>query len=224
MSEAASAKKGYYWWKRNDIVALVPETCQRILDVGCAVGMVGKALKCNRADRYIVGIEVNPEVAQHARARLDEVLVGDVEELDLDRYVGYFDCIIYADILEHLRDPWGLLKAQRRLLVEDGYVVASIPNVQYYYILLHLVRGRWPYADRGVLDRTHLRFFTLREIKALFVNTGFEIHYIERVYRLLDRRSAINRHAREILRWLFPLRGFFTFQYLVLAAKAPAKR
>ena len=164
---------GYFDHARPEIQALVPTTARRVLDVGCGAGRLGEALKAT-APREVIGIECDPAQAARARARLDEVLVGDAETLALPFPPGTFDCVICADVLEHLRDPWALLARLRPLLAPQGLLLASIPNAQFVQVLWELAQGRWSYQPAGILDRTHLRFFTRREFRRALRAAGFQ--------------------------------------------------
>lgn len=210
-----------YVGPRDDILALVPAGARRVLDVGCSVGTLGDAIK-RRNGAWVTGVEMDPEMAELARSRLDRVVVGDVEALDLEACSEGtpFDCICLADVLEHLRDPWRVLAELTEGLVPGGTVVASIPNIRHYSTLASLLfRGYWPYRERGIHDRTHLRFFTLRNIRELFSGAGLEVNRVQRKYRILERPSRINRVSRFVA--LPPFRDLWTFQYLVRATKAP---
>lgn len=168
----------YYFNVRHDMVGLVPENTQRILEVGCAGGATGRELK-DRGIPEIVGIEVIEEIARSARPHYQALYVGDVEVLDLPFEERHFDCILYGDVLEHLKDPWELLKKQSRLLKNDGTIIISIPNIRHYRIIKKLVfKGQWEYTDDGIMDRTHLRFFTLGSVRSMIENAGFEIRAI----------------------------------------------
>lgn len=169
-----TATPDYYQQPRHEVAALVPTTARRVLDVGCAEGVLGAYL-LTRGVEHMVGIEQVPDVAARAAGRLSRVLCGDVGTVPLPADLGTFDCIIFADVLEHLADPIAVLRRFVPLLGEDGVVVASIPNVRHHAILHMLAEGHWSYQDAGIMDRTHLRFFTLKEIHALFENVGFSI-------------------------------------------------
>ena len=152
-----------YIGQRNDILNLIPRSAKNIFDVGCSVGMLGKQIK-QKYHVEVVGLEVNKEMALIAKNNVDKIIVADAEVLNFSYYfpVGYFDCIIFADILEHLHDPWTVLKNITEVLSEEGVVIASIPNIRHYTTLINLIfKGIWPYRDRGIHDKTHLRFFTL---------------------------------------------------------------
>ena len=146
------------------MLALVPTTARRVLDIGCGAGRLGEALK-GRQQAEVVGVELNEAAAAQARERLDRVLVGDVEGMSLDFAPGTFDAIVCGDILEHLREPERLLRRANELLAPEGRLVASIPNVRHHSVVCSLLQGNWTYESAGLLDRTHLRFFTRREIE-----------------------------------------------------------
>jgi 2-polyprenyl-3-methyl-5-hydroxy-6-metoxy-1,4-benzoquinol methylase len=165
---------GYYSLVREELLPLIPETAMKILDVGCGEGMLGEYL-LQRGAQTVIGVENNPGAAQSARSRLTRVIEEDVEALSFASDLGHFDAIICADVLEHLMDPWGVLKRLAQCISQDGYLIASIPNTRYLALINHLVNGHWTYDSSGLLDQTHLRFFTLAEIKEMFVKAGLSI-------------------------------------------------
>jgi 2-polyprenyl-3-methyl-5-hydroxy-6-metoxy-1,4-benzoquinol methylase len=198
------------------LISLVPAEATRILDVGCGAGRLGQALKMERA-RYVAGIELHESSAAIAATVLDKVLCASVSAVPLEE-VGTpssFDCIIFGDILEHLLDPWEAMRRFVTLLAPNGVVVASIPNIAHLSVIRGLMRGRWEYGERGLLDRTHLRFFTYRSIRELFQQAGLEIVRCERNYRLVERDRRYARLARMLAKG--PFKGLFTYQYLIVA-------
>jgi O-antigen biosynthesis protein len=162
-----------YTGDRRDLWPYVPPGTGAVLDVGCATGEVGAALKARGKAREVVGLELNPDAAAEARHRLDRVIEGDVEAIEVPYPDGYFDLLLYADVLEHLRNPWALATRHRRLLRPGGRVVASLPNIGHYSTLLMLLRQQWRYQDRGIMDSTHLRFFTRPGVLDLFRRAGY---------------------------------------------------
>jgi GT2 family glycosyltransferase/tetratricopeptide (TPR) repeat protein/2-polyprenyl-3-methyl-5-hydroxy-6-metoxy-1,4-benzoquinol methylase len=164
----------YFGHARPEVLGLVPRTARRVLDIGCGAGRLGEALKA-RQGAEVVGIELDRHAAELARGRLDDVLVGDVERLEVDFPPGSFDAIVCGDILEHLREPDRLLRRARGWLGPGGRLVASIPNVRHRSVIRSLLAGNWTYESAGLLDRDHLRFFTRREIEKLFSRAGFSI-------------------------------------------------
>jgi 2-polyprenyl-3-methyl-5-hydroxy-6-metoxy-1,4-benzoquinol methylase len=137
----------------------------------------------------VVGVELFEPAAELARTRLDEVLVADVETLDADTFSRPFDCVVCADILEHLRAPHRLLRVVREWLRPDGLVVAHLPNVAHHSVLRGLLGGSWRYAEHGILDSGHLRFFARSDIVELFTGAGFAIESLQASYpkRMLER-------------------------------------
>lgn len=208
-----------YIGRRYDILNLIPATAKKILDVGCSVGELGDNIKQNR-DAEVVGIEVDDQMAEVAKGKLDKVIVGDLDEINLEDFLvpAYFDCIIFADVLEHLKNPWDTLKSITSFLDDEGVVITSIPNIRHYNTLVNLLfRGHWPYVERGLHDKTHLRFFTLKNIKELFQYANLEIIRLEKSYRIIERPHQINRFSKYFA--FPPLQEFLTFQYLTVAKK-----
>ncbi len=216
-----------YIGQRDSILSLLPDTAHKVLDIGCSVGTLGEQIKKLR-NSIVVGIESDEQMAAIAQKKLDSVVIGDVEKICLDDYLtkSYFDCVILADVLEHLRNPWDVLKDITPFLHNEGVIVASIPNVRHYTTIMTLAfRGYWPYRDRGIHDRTHLRFFTLRNINEMFTGVDMKIVRIERTYRIIETEpegvfkylSYLNRFSKYSS---IPfLKNFLTFQYLVIAKK-----
>lgn len=166
----------YYRELRTEMLPFVPLECKRILEVGCSSGNFGMQLK-KRQGAEVWGIEPNPEAAINAEKVLDRVINGYFT-LDIDLPRNYFDCIIFNDVLEHMSDPWQSLDFSKELLVKGdvSYMIASIPNFRYIKnIYKLLVNKDFKYEDSGTLDKTHLRFFTLKSIRRMFDESGYEI-------------------------------------------------
>lgn len=161
---------------RPEMIAFVPPTARTVLDVGCWHGAFGSLLKRIRSNVSVTGIEPNPEAASTAASRLDRVIAGEFPSVEL---AERFDCIVFNDVLEHLILPQEALIASRGLLNQDGVVVASIPNVRHLSVSWPLLRaGSWTYTDAGLLDRTHLRFYTRSSLPQLFAEAGLTIRTI----------------------------------------------
>lgn len=167
----------YFEFDRPDVLALVPPTAQRVLDIGCGGGKLGASIK-ERQGAHVTGIERNELAVQLARQRLDEVCSTDLTDPELSFPAGSFDCVICADVLEHLRDPQTLLKKVRHWLAPHGSLVISLPNVQNHTVLQSLLSGNWTYEPAGLLDEDHVRFFTRREIEKLQFRAGFELQQL----------------------------------------------
>ena len=209
---------------RPEVQALVPLGARRILDLGCSSGALGAALKA-RQPATVTGMELESAYAADAVARLDHLVEGDIEQLLGDDGVrstlGTFDCLIAADVLEHLRDPWSALAAAVSLLEPGGHAVVSLPNVRYWETFYRLgVRGTWPRRATGIFDRSHLRWFALRDARALLRQAGLEVLSIHPQYRLKPGDWRSERGGRLFRRT--PLRPFFVFQYVLAAAKPPS--
>ncbi|HWQ03100.1 MAG TPA: class I SAM-dependent methyltransferase [Candidatus Nitrosotenuis sp.] len=172
---AAAQQESYFSGERSELLALVPRGRRKVLDCGCGYGRLGAALKARDGCR-VVGLERDARAAAVARKHLDAVMEQDAEAPLNERG---FDCMLYGDILEHLADPWGVLRAHAAALVPGGYVVLSVPNVRHFSVAWTLyARGRWRYARSGILDRTHLRFFALADARELVEQAGLVIEQV----------------------------------------------
>lgn len=153
---------------------------KRVLDVGCATGYLARVL----AERgcTVSGLESDAAAAEEARPHLDRLVVGNVEELDLAEAFGdeRFDVVVFGDVLEHLRDPLAALRNAQGVLAGRGSIVASIPNIAHGSVRLSLMAGRFDYQPLGLLDSTHVRFFTKASIERLFHEAGMAIVDVRR--------------------------------------------
>lgn len=149
-----------------------------VLELGCGAGGTGRAvLAAGKAGRY-VGLELDPSAARVAAEHLTQVLVGDVQATDLAPLAGQFDALIISEVLEHLADPWTTLRRLADCVKPDGQVLASSPNIAHWSIIRNLLRGRFEYREAGVMDQTHLRWFTPASYVALFEGAGFRIESV----------------------------------------------
>jgi 2-polyprenyl-3-methyl-5-hydroxy-6-metoxy-1,4-benzoquinol methylase len=166
----------YFEGARQDFVDALPlDSKASILELGCANGGTGaSALASGKCGRY-VGIEISDAAAAVARPRLSQVIVGDVEKLDLPWDEATFDALIMSEVLEHLVDPWTVVPRLVNLVKPGGMVMASSPNVSHYRIILELIAGRWELKDSGVMDRTHLRWFTPASFREMFEGAGVSV-------------------------------------------------
>lgn len=167
----------------------------RVLELGCAAGMFGKVLKQRHPRAHVTGIEAGRAAAEVASTRLDRVICARVEDVDFAAQGiahGEFDLVIAGDILEHLTNPWAMLASLHPLIAPGGRLLASIPNVRNLQVLEGLVvNGRFDYAERGLLDVTHLRFFALDDIRLMFDETGYAVEAFS--FTLSPRLQAIYR-------------------------------
>jgi len=202
----------YYESEREDIITLIPYDVRRLLDVGCGFGLMGKRLRKERNDNIeVVGIDNEERVINIARNNVGELIIGDVEDLKLPFEQGYFDCLVYGDILEHLKNPWKLLKDHAYYLKKGGYCIASIPNISHYSIIKGLLNNKWQYTSSGVMDGTHLRFFTLDGIRDMFRDAGYAIEEEKRYIRASKSKRFLNKILGGRLNYLL------TEQYIIRA-------
>ena len=160
------------WESTGMLLSMIPEGA-RVLDVGCGTGSVSCLVRDRRKAR-VVGIEPNPERAGLAAERGIPVLAGTYDEAAVHRH-GPFDVVLFADVLEHLEDPALVLRQARRALAPGGRVLASIPNVAHWSVRLNLLAGRFDYQPTGIMDATHLRWFTGASVDRLFRESGYTV-------------------------------------------------
>jgi len=173
----------YYRGQRREMLTFIPEQAQRFVELGCGAGAFGGLLRQARPGCIVSGVEIHPQAACEARSRLDHVIELPIETaLDIME-ASSVDCVICNDVLEHLSDPWAVCLQIKRILRQSGTIVASIPNVRYFPVFKkYFLGGDWEYEKWGVMDRTHLRFFTKRSIERLFFETGFHAEQIEGIF------------------------------------------
>jgi SAM-dependent methyltransferase len=159
-----------------DLLRFIPTSARRIVEVGCSSGALAREYKKVNPHCHYLGMEIVPAYAELARRYCDAVLVLDIESLDDDAVRKFeADCWVFGDTLEHLRDPWAVLRRIRNAIPPDGNVVACIPNAQHWSVQARLGSGELRYEDMGLLDRTHLRWFTRITILEMFQQTGFRV-------------------------------------------------
>ena len=166
----------------------IPLDAATVLDVGCATGALGAALKRRNPKVRVLGIERDAAAAAIARTRLDEVVTADVETNPFPFGAPTVDCIIYGDCLEHLVDPWAVLARHARHLSETGTVLICMPNVEHWSFAGHLLRGTFDYETHGLFDHTHLRWFTLASTRRAIQQAGLHPHDV--VPRIFDQPGA----------------------------------
>ena len=191
----------YFVQRRPEMVSYVPEDAELILDVGCSSGGFGQLLMARNPKARVIGIEMFEPAARKASLALTEVYTGTVQEhysAIIAKY-GRFDVVTMNDVLEHIADTEQALEIVGALLKPGGRLVISVPNVRYYPVLKQLmIDGDWRYQDYGVLDRTHLRFFTRKSIVRALKQSGLQVHRVEGInpmrlrlqHRLLSLLSA----------------------------------
>jgi 2-polyprenyl-3-methyl-5-hydroxy-6-metoxy-1,4-benzoquinol methylase len=167
----------YFQEERHEMLKYVPQESRIILDVGCSSGTFGQILKSSR-NIEVWGVELDRDSALDASQKLDKVINAAFSP-DLNLPPKEFDCIVFNDVLEHLTDPWSALTYSKELLRDGGVIVSSIPNVRYFNNAWEfLVDKNWNYTDWGILDKTHLRFFTQKSILSMFDSLNYDIESI----------------------------------------------
>ncbi len=206
---------------RKDLLKYIEGTELFILDVGCATGENGKFLKKNHMAAFVAGLEYDKEMIKIAKMNLDEVIECDLNNFQLSKetFGCRFHYIIFGDILEHLINPWKLLHSASDLLENDGKVLISIPNIQHIETAIQIfLNGKWPYNERGIFDKTHLRFFTLKNILEMIEQSNLVIDILERKYRFRDAiGSTFPMFFEKALKCFFP--NLFTFQFIIVSSR-----
>jgi 2-polyprenyl-3-methyl-5-hydroxy-6-metoxy-1,4-benzoquinol methylase len=152
----------------------------KILDIGCAEGVMGKKIAEEKHPKDLVGIEIDKGFAKTASKYYKKVLVLDLEKIKkLPCKLSYFDCIVLADVLEHLKNPEELLLLLKKYLNKEGVIIVSVPNVVFIINRIAILLGIFKYREKGIMDKSHLRFFTYKTIQELSIRNGFSIKLIE---------------------------------------------
>ncbi len=192
----------YYNHERSEIASVIVGRDLSVLELGCGAGSLGASLKSSGIAARVEAVEAVESAATQAATRLDVVHHGDLDSFDMSILGEGYDCLIAADVLEHLKDPWSVLQAASQRVRPGGAVYVSVPNVQHFRVSFGLLRGRWRYEDFGIMDRTHLRFFTRETACELFALAGVPLD------RVVPVRSTNPIVAR--------LGGFGTVQYILV--------
>lgn len=177
-----------------DLLSVMP-MASRLVEVGCSRGALAKAYKSKYPLSHYTGIEIDAEYGALAETYCDDVKIGNFEQLietEGIKSIANTECWIFGDTLEHFSDPWKTLKNVRQLINDHGCVCACIPNMQHWSIQFKLNRGDLTYEDSGLLDRTHLRWFTRETICQLFIETGFHIDELKpRIFENKSNQAAV---------------------------------
>lgn len=187
----------YYEYNNHTLLSALPKIAATVVEVGCASGVLAKAYRTINPNARYIGIELSESAAQTAATRMDVVIIGNVEEpetLDeLDDVLedSSVDVLIFGDVLEHLIDPWSVLSQFKPFMSENGYCIACVPNVSHWTIVLDLIHSEWNYREKGILDKTHLRFFTKKTMIDLFQNAGWHIESLIPIIETLDETELV---------------------------------
>ena len=224
----------YHQNPRVEVVSFVNEPPGVVLDIGCGGGATGRLIKEKFPGTRVIGVELNPHAADYARRFLDDVVCSSIDDVDIGRHVGdaTIGTVLLLDVLEHLYDPWRALTRIRSWLAPATRVLASVPNIRNLANLDELAAGNWEYGAWGVLDITHLRFFTRSTLRRLFEETGYEVVHMEPLTQpaWVDPRVVARRPGRLVtqnvsiaFRGRDDLEDLYAFQYVVDArAAAPS--
>jgi 2-polyprenyl-3-methyl-5-hydroxy-6-metoxy-1,4-benzoquinol methylase len=202
----------------SKIVSLVPPAA-RVLEFGCATGYMSKVLK-DRLGCTVVGVEIDPEAAALAEQHAERVIVGDAEKIDYAAELAgeEFDVVLLADVLEHLKEPADVLRRVRPFVAENGVVVASIPNIAHASVRLALLGGEFRYREWGLLDDTHLRFFTRASIQDLFEETGYVVtHWLRQRLDVGETEIQVPQVPEAVREWLASDPEATTYQFVLRA-------
>jgi SAM-dependent methyltransferase len=223
-----AALSQYFFNDRREIEPLLPAAIHRVLELGCGSGQTMRWIRQLRPVGYAVAIELFEDAANMARSVFDHVVVGDAMAGLASLDGPEFDLVLALDVLEHLADPAETVRRLRERIAPGGRLVLSLPNVGHYTVCMPLLfRGRWDYQDEGLLDRTHLRFFSECTARALLEQNGFVVERMAYVYSFPNLLSIVGikgRHGRwytqRLLGWgPFSASHLFKFQFLIDARR-----
>lgn len=204
----------YYSKVRYEMLKYLPKDASRILEVGCGNGCFAEEIKKGR-EAEIWGIELMPEEAAEAEKIVDKIFVGECEKFIDQLPDNYFDVIYFNDVLEHLFDPYSLLKNIRAKLSPNGVVISSIPNMRYHKEMKMLcLQKDWKYKQHGVMDFTHMRFFTGKSIVRMYEEAGFTVKKNEGI----NKTKSLMPYLYNIP-FLFTQMDIFYLQYATVASK-----
>lgn len=166
---------GYFEGTRPEMLQFIPKSCERLLDIGCGAGGFGGMIK-KELGAEVWGIEISSAATKIARKRIDKVINEPFSSQIKELSNQHFDVITFNDVLEHFPDPYPPLEICKKKLSENGVVVCSLPNVRYIENVYHfLIDMDWKYTEQGILDNTHLKFFTKKSMIRTFKNAGYDI-------------------------------------------------
>lgn len=160
-----------------DLLRLIPPTVKKVIEIGCSSGALAREFKKQSNDVNWIGVEIDASYAELAKRHCDKTLVANIDDCGESFYKEFTDrdCWIFGDTLEHFKNPWSVLRNIRSVISSNGSVVACIPNAQHWSLIIRLAIGDFRYEDSGLLDRTHLRWFTRQTMIELFESQGFRI-------------------------------------------------
>jgi 2-polyprenyl-3-methyl-5-hydroxy-6-metoxy-1,4-benzoquinol methylase len=211
----SSKERGYFSHARLEILPLLPEHFSRVFEVGCGGGATLRTLQQHRKLNFVGGIDIDRQSVESLRPHVDLALLGNIEQIQLPKEVNNIDVMLCLDILEHLVDPWSVIKQLHGRLSKNGVIIASIPNIRYFRASLPLLfHGEWELENAGILDRSHLRFFVKKTAIQLLTCSGLHLQHVE--------ATGLERGRKARLLNLLTLGSFenlLAYQYLIRAGR-----
>lgn len=204
----------YFQRTRSEIFPFLPLRAERVLEIGCAAGNTLDFLKKSGRCEWTCGVEIDSEAAEAARNKLDLLLEGNIEQMELPIAPGPIDVVLCLDVLEHLIDPWSTVQKLGGLLKQGGIMLAIIPNVRCLPVVFQLVMGKWDYCHEGILDKTHVRFFTRKTAVRLIASQRLKVETVVATNMLHLGRARIANWMTLSL-----LKGFLEYEYIIKAVR-----
>lgn len=206
---------------RKDLLKFINGSNLVVLDVGCATGINGKYLKDNNIAKDVVGVEYDTSMANVASESIDTVFCGDLNDINFRKEIQNFkknyDYIIFGDILEHLLDPIQVLGDFKDLLSINGKVIISVPNIGHLELFIQVfIKGKWPQNERGIFDKTHLRWFTYTNVIEMINECDLKLDRYDPSTRARDTSSTYNWKLK-LLKLINP--KWFIFQHQLVCSK-----
>lgn len=181
-----------------------------VLEIGCATGFMGEYLIKNKGCT-VLGVEYRKDEVRMARGRLNKVIQGDIEDRNtIMRIKEKYDIVFASAIIEHLKDPWSALRTWRTFLKKTGYLIITTSNIAHWSIRLKILQGKFDYEEYGILDNTHLHFFTIDSFRTLLIDSGYRIDY----FSIDSVGGGFPRLSKFFSRFL---PNFFAYQMLIKA-------
>lgn len=202
----------YFDEVRGEVFDLLPANAERVFEVGCGSGATLSQLKEKGLAKWVGGLELVSDMAAVSKNNIDLFLVGNIEHMELPLDEQSLDAILCLDVLEHLNDPWAAIAKLKKYLKPNGVIIASLPNVKNIKVLFPLIfRDEWNYANCGLLDRTHLRFFTKRTAIMMFEGANLHVDAVPVFFNKKGKAGLLNKMTFGIFK------SFLQFQYLIRA-------
>ena len=208
---------------RKDLLRYVTGDKLVVLDVGCANGKNGKYLIENNIADQVYGIEFDLKMASEAKVSNTKIFLGDLNDrIFINRILDetpLFDYILFGDILEHLYDPWYVLSELKSKLKDNGRIIISLPNIGHIELFIQVfMNGTWPRNDRGIFDKTHIRWFTRKDVFSLLECSKLELITYERKFRSRDAKGSKFNWKTKFLKFIS--KDLVTFQHIVVCKNA----